>query len=85
MAEAPEPQHPRVALITGITGQDGSYLAELLLSKNYHVVGIVRRTSVLYNTTRIDHLRKRLNLNGRYETAMVKAIHGHLYIVRHRN
>ena len=43
------------ALITGITGQDGSYLAELLLSKDYEVFGIVRRSSSL-NTSRIDHL-----------------------------
>ena len=45
----------RTALITGITGQDGSYLAELLLSKGYQVHGIVRRAS-LFNTDRIDHL-----------------------------
>jgi GDPmannose 4,6-dehydratase len=45
----------KVALITGITGQDGSYLAELLLSKSYEVHGIKRRTS-LFNTDRIDHL-----------------------------
>jgi len=45
----------KVALITGITGQDGSYLAELLLSKGYVVHGIKRRTS-LFNTDRIDHL-----------------------------
>jgi len=45
----------KVALITGITGQDGSYLAELLLSKGYLVHGIKRRTS-LFNTDRIDHL-----------------------------
>src|SRR5688572_16250521 len=43
------------ALITGITGQDGSYLAELLLSKGYEVWGIVRRSSS-FNTGRIDHL-----------------------------
>src|SRR4051812_37033053 len=43
------------ALITGITGQDGAYLAELLLSKGYEVHGIKRRTS-LFNTDRIDHL-----------------------------
>jgi GDPmannose 4,6-dehydratase len=43
------------ALITGITGQDGSYLAELLLAKGYQVHGIKRRTS-LFNTARIDHL-----------------------------
>jgi GDPmannose 4,6-dehydratase len=45
------------ALITGITGQDGSYLAELLISKGYQVHGIKRRTS-LFNTGRIDHLLK---------------------------
>ncbi|XP_076449202.1 GDP-mannose 4,6 dehydratase-like isoform X1 [Babylonia areolata] len=45
----------KVALITGITGQDGSYLAELLLSKNYEVHGIIRRTST-FNTHRIEHL-----------------------------
>ncbi|MFH7396971.1 GDP-mannose 4,6-dehydratase, partial [Pseudomonas syringae group genomosp. 7] len=43
------------ALITGITGQDGSYLAELLIEKGYEVHGIKRRTS-LFNTDRIDHL-----------------------------
>jgi GDPmannose 4,6-dehydratase len=46
---------PKVALITGITGQDGSYLAEILLAKGYIVHGIKRRTS-LFNTDRIDHL-----------------------------
>ena len=46
---------PKVALITGITGQDGAYLAELLLDKGYIVHGIKRRTS-LFNTDRIDHL-----------------------------
>jgi len=45
----------KVALITGITGQDGSYLAELLLSKGYEVHGIIRRSSV-FNTERIDHI-----------------------------
>ena len=45
----------KVALITGITGQDGSYLAELLLSKEYFVWGIIRRSSSI-NTKRIDHL-----------------------------
>ncbi len=43
------------ALITGITGQDGSYLAELLLAKGYEVHGIIRRAST-FNTDRIDHL-----------------------------
>ena len=47
--------HQRVALITGITGQDGSYLAEFLLDKGYNVHGIKRRSSS-FNTSRIDHL-----------------------------
>ena len=47
--------HNKVALITGITGQDGAYLAELLLDKGYEVHGIKRRSS-LFNTDRIDHL-----------------------------
>ena len=46
---------PKVALITGVTGQDGAYLAELLLGKGYEVHGIKRRSS-LFNTDRIDHL-----------------------------
>ena len=46
---------PKVALITGITGQDGSYLAELLLDKGYEVHGLIRRAST-FNTQRIDHL-----------------------------
>ena len=45
----------KVALITGITGQDGSYLAEFLLKKKYLVHGIIRRSSS-FNTARIDHL-----------------------------
>ena len=45
----------KVALVTGVTGQDGAYLAELLLKKNYIVHGIKRRSS-LFNTDRIDHL-----------------------------
>jgi GDPmannose 4,6-dehydratase len=49
------PETPRKALITGITGQDGSYLAELLLAKGYVVHGIVRRSSS-FNTGRINHL-----------------------------
>ncbi len=47
--------HPPRALITGITGQDGSYLAELLLAKGYEVHGLIRRSST-FNTDRIDHL-----------------------------
>ena len=46
---------PKRALITGVTGQDGSYLAEFLLAKGYEVHGIKRRASSL-NTERIDHL-----------------------------
>ena len=45
----------KIALITGVTGQDGAYLAELLLDKGYEVHGIKRRTS-MFNTDRIDHL-----------------------------
>src|SRR5688572_17777455 len=53
-----QPTRPRKkALITGITGQDGSYLAELLLEKGYDVWGIIRRSSS-FNTGRIDHLYK---------------------------
>jgi GDPmannose 4,6-dehydratase len=48
-------EQPKVALITGVTGQDGAYLAEFLLNKGYIVHGIKRRTS-LFNTDRIDHL-----------------------------
>ena len=51
----------RTALITGITGQDGSYLAELLLEKGYRVVGMVRRSSA-ENFYRIEHIRDRIEL-----------------------
>ena len=59
----------KIALITGITGQDGAYLAELLLSKGYIVHGIKRRSS-LFNTDRIDHL---------YEDPHEKKVHLHLH------
>jgi GDPmannose 4,6-dehydratase len=52
----------KVALITGITGQDGSYLAEFLLEKGYEVHGIKRRASSL-NTQRIDHLYQDPHIN----------------------
>ena len=52
----------KVALITGITGMDGSHLAELLLEKGYEVHGIIRRVST-FNTDRIDHIFDRLNLH----------------------
>jgi GDPmannose 4,6-dehydratase len=60
MSGAPEqkkqkPDEKKRALITGITGQDGSYLAELLLEKGYEVHGIIRRSST-FNTSRIDHI-----------------------------
>jgi GDPmannose 4,6-dehydratase len=54
----------KIALITGITGQDGSYLAELLLHKGYEVHGIKRRSS-LFNTDRIDHLYQDPHLGNR--------------------
>jgi len=59
----------KVALVTGITGQDGSYLAELLLEKGYTVHGIVRRSSC-FNTGRIDHLYK-----DRHETKVKLFLH----------
>src|ERR1700692_2734710 len=49
------------ALVTGITGQDGSYLAEFLLGKGYEVVGVVRRSSTV-NFERIAHIQERLHL-----------------------
>lgn len=54
---------PKKALITGITGQDGSYLTELLLEKGYEVHGIIRRAST-FNTFRIDHLYTDPHING---------------------
>jgi len=59
----------KVALVTGITGQDGSYLAEFLLSKGYTVHGIVRRSSC-FNTGRIDHIYK-----DRHETGVKIFLH----------
>lgn len=55
----------RVAFITGITGQDGSYLAELLLSKKYIVHGLIRRSSTI-NTARIEHIFNNKNLKLHY-------------------
>ena len=56
----------KVALITGVTGQDGSYLSEFLLKKGYIVHGIKRRTS-MFNTARIDHLyESRVEKNRRF-------------------
>ena len=56
----------KTALITGVTGQDGSYLAELLLSKGYHVVGVKRRTSLI-STNRIDHILERHEKNINFD------------------
>ena len=66
----PDMTHQKTALITGVTGQDGAYLAELLLEKGYQVHGIKRRSS-LFNTERIDHLyqdkhEKRVNFKLHY-------------------
>ena len=61
------------ALITGITGQDGSYLAELLVSKGYEVHGLIRRASSL-NTHRIDHLSREV------ESDFGKTISARLYL-----
>tara|TARA_R100001443_G_scaffold8318_1_gene17660 strand:+ start:227 stop:1249 length:1023 start_codon:yes stop_codon:yes gene_type:complete len=57
-----EEQMSKVALITGITGQDGSYLAEFLLKKGYKVHGIIRRSSLI-NTHRIDHIYEKIKLH----------------------
>jgi GDPmannose 4,6-dehydratase len=57
------------ALITGITGQDGSYLAELLLAKNYEVYGVIRRSST-FNTKRIDHIYQDIHESDRRLTLM---------------
>lgn len=55
---------PKVALVTGITGQDGSFLAELLLQKGYIVHGIKRRSS-LFDSDRIDHLYQDPHVDNR--------------------
>ena len=54
----------KVALITGVTGQDGAYLAEFLLAKNYIVHGVKRRSSS-FNTQRVDHLYVDPHVRGR--------------------
>ncbi|HEY4644130.1 MAG TPA: GDP-mannose 4,6-dehydratase, partial [Bacteroidota bacterium] len=62
MARKGEPKsQPKKALITGITGQDGSYLADFLLSKGYTVYGMVRRAST-ENFERIEHIRSKIQL-----------------------
>lgn len=69
MAEQTATTERKRALITGITGQDGSYLAELLLSKGYEVHGIIRRSSS-FNTSRIDHVYR-----DRHETGANLFLH----------
>lgn len=66
---ADEEQHPprlrrKKALITGVTGQDGAYLAEFLLDKGYEVHGVKRRASLINNTVRIDHLYEDQHVSG---------------------
>ncbi len=60
------------ALITGITGQDGSYLAELLLDQGYEVHGLIRRAST-FNTRRIDHLYRDPHNGKRRRCACITA------------
>lgn len=60
-------ENQKTAIITGVTGQDGSYLAELLLDKGYKVVGLKRRTSII-STWRIDHLFSHPNFIVRYSS-----------------
>ena len=72
-------QRPRRALITGITGQDGSYLAEFLLDKGYEVVGLVRRSSMV-SFERIAHLQDRLTIvSGDLldEASLIEALQQH--------
>ena len=57
----------KVALISGITGQDGSFLAEFLIEKGYEVHGILRRSSS-FNTARIEHCTYRTSVSGRMGT-----------------
>jgi GDPmannose 4,6-dehydratase len=64
-----DPNEKKRALLTGITGQDGSYLAELLLSKGYEVHGLIRRSSS-FNTGRIDHIYR-----DRHETGANLFLH----------
>ncbi len=72
----------KTALVTGVTGQDGSYLVELLLSKGYQVIGVKRRTSLI-STDRIDHL-----LNSSNFTLVYGSMHdsGWMYelLLRHK-
>jgi len=74
----------RLALITGITGQDGSYLAEFLLGKGYKVYGIVRRNSYLFNLGRIQHIENQIEL--RYgDMTDCAALTGYLHEIMRNN
>ncbi len=64
LTSGPQRIMPKIALITGVTGQDGAYLAEFLLKKGYEVHGIKRRSS-LFNTDRIDHLYEDPHVDNR--------------------
>jgi GDPmannose 4,6-dehydratase len=67
-----------VAFITGITGQDGSYLAELLLGKGYEVHGLIRRSST-FNTSRIDHIfQDPHEKNARLQMRFTTLAHNHM-------
>lgn len=72
----------KVALVTGVTGQDGSYLVELLLEKGYKVVGIKRRTSII-STSRIDHLFENPNFVLEYGN-MIDSGNLHRLLITHR-
>ena len=65
----------KIALITGITGQDGSYLSRLLLKKNYKIYGIVRRNSEIFNYMRLVDIKNphknTLYLSNTYKTAFI--------------
>ena len=72
----------KTALITGITGQDGSYLAEFLLQKNYKVVGLKRRTSII-STDRLDHLFSNENFCLEYGN-LIDSGNIHRVLLKHR-
>jgi GDPmannose 4,6-dehydratase len=74
----------KLAFITGITGQDGSYLSEYLLEKEYKVYGIVRRTSLLFSNYRLEHIREKISL--RYgDVSDSCALHKYLNDIIHGN
>ena len=77
-------QSMKKAMITGITGQDGSYLAEFLLEKDYLVVGIIRRSSNI-NTKRIDHIFNNPKLKLHYgDMVETNSLTGILYTIKEK-